>query len=247
MVISVIISSYNQCKRLRHCLDSAVKLKTKFADSIEIIVTDDNSTDGSVELIKQYPVKLWTSTRGVKEKYTLASNWNDAVFNVAKGDRVLFTNGDHILTSWFADNHADPVMCDDIIFGPGFQTHPNSLNLIEDPTSTYKDIVNNCSSNKWILPDRHVEGSTQTYNVEWPSNFPYGYNFSVRRDHFESVGGFEEREYWGGEEQTLCDKIVEKFPGTRIVSNCNSAVIHLYHVPYNLLNRATGKLVDYSL
>jgi hypothetical protein len=138
-------------------------------------------------------------------------------------------------------------MRDDIIFGPGFQTHPNSLDLIEDPTTTYKDIVNNCSNNKWILPDRHVEGSTQTYNVEWPSNFPYGYNFSVRRDHFESVGGFEEREYWGGEEQTLCDKIVKKFPGTRIVSNCNSAVIHLYHVPYNLLNRATGKLVDYSL
>jgi len=244
--VSVIISSYNQCKRLRHCLDSAVNLKKKYADEIEVIVTDDNSTDGSCELIEKYPVKLWKSTRGNSEKYTLASNWNDAVMNAATGDRVIFTNGDHILTSWFADNHADPNMVDDIIFGPGFQTHQLALETIEDTNLTYRDVVTKCSENKWILPDRHVEGSTQTYNVEWPSNFPYGYNFSVKRDHFMEVNGFEEQQVWGGEEQTLCDKILAKFPGTRIVSNCNSAVIHLFHVPFNLINRATGKLENYS-
>lgn len=247
MKISVIISSFNQRKRLRHCLDSAVKMKTKFCDEIEIIVTDDNSTDGSLELIEQYDVKSWCNSRPNKEKYTLACNWNDAVLNAATGDRVLFTNGDHILTTWFADNHADPMMKDDIIFGPGFQTKPECLSIIEDDKSTYKDIINMCSKNDWILPDRHIEGSTQTYNVEWPSNFPYGYNFSVKREHFVEVGGFEELECWGGEEQTLCDKIVKQFPDTRIVSNCNSSVIHLYHYPHNLANRNTGKLVDYEL
>lgn len=247
MKISVVISSYNQRTRLRHCLDSAIKMKTKFCDEIEIIVTDDNSTDGSQELIQQYDeVKLWKNSEVVKDKYTLTSNWNDAVFNAATGDRVLFTNGDHILTTWFADNHADPIMVNDIIFGPGFQTKPACVGVVEDENLTYKDVVKACSQNDWMLPDRHVEGSTQTYNVEWPSNFPYGYNFSVRRDHFVQVGGFDDLKHWGGEEQTLCDKIIKQFPDTRIVSNCNSSVIHLYHYPHNLMNRDTGELADYN-
>ena len=247
MKISVVISSYNQRKRLRHCLDSAVKMKCKMADEIELIVADDNSTDGSRELIQSYKdVKLWCNKSHIKNKYTLTSNWNDAVLNIATGDRVLFTNGDHVLTTWFADHHADDMMSEDIIFGPGYQTHPDCVPVVENDNNNYMDVVNTCSSNDWVLPDRHVEGSAQTYNVEWPSNFPYGYNFSVRRDHFIDVGGFEQVEHWGGEEQMLCDKIVKAYPHVRIVSNCNSSVIHLYHHPHNLINRNTGDLVEYN-
>lgn len=244
MKISIIISSFNQRTRLRYCLDSALKQKTEFADELEFIIADDNSTDGSIDLIKKYPFKL-VAREINNSKYTLAENWNNAVLEHATGDRVLFTNGDHILTPRFADHHADPVMINDIIFGPGFQTTPSVVDHLND-TNTYRDIINICSNNKWILPDRHVEGSTRTYNVEWPSNFPYGYNFSVLREHFVEVGGFDCLRRWGGEEQTLCDKIINKFPDTRIVSNCNSSVIHLYHTPHNLMNRATGDMVDYS-
>ena len=40
MKISVIISSYNQRTRLKHCLDSAINMKCKFCDEIEIIVAE---------------------------------------------------------------------------------------------------------------------------------------------------------------------------------------------------------------
>ena len=246
MKISVIISSYNQATRLRHCLDSAVKMKTKFADEIEIIVADDNSTDGSVELIKRYDVKLWSCTRSKKDKYTLAANWNDAINNLATGDRVLFTNGDHILTTWFADNHADPIMSKNIIFGPGYQTAPKAIAHIEQSDINYKQLMEACERERLLLPDRHVEGSAMTYNTEWGTSFPYGYNFSVLKDHFDGVGGFTELESWGGEEQDLCEKIIKKFPDTKIVANKNSVVVHLYHPPLNLINRHSGELPEYS-
>lgn len=245
MKISVVISSYNQASRLRYCLDSAIKMKTKFSDDIEIIVADDNSTDGSVELIKQYPVKLWSSTRGKSDKYTLAANWNDAINNMATGDRVLFTNGDHILTTWFADHHADPELQPNIIFGPAYQTSPGIENHIA-PDNDYKQLMQICEDEKLLLPDRHVEGSAMTYNKEWSSDFPYGYNFSVMKKHFDDVGGFTEIERWGGEEKDLCDKIRLKFPNTKIVSNKNSVCVHLYHQPFNLMNRDSGELREYS-
>ena len=246
--ISVIISSYNQKKRLRHCLDSAVNMKCKFADNVEIILADDNSTDGSIELIKQYPVKLCLGKHKNHVKYTLADNWNNAV-TMATGDRVLFTNGDHILTTWFADHHMDPIMRGNIIFGPAYQTQQQAESIIVRDKINYIDVIKECESNSMLTQDRrsgHQQGSALTYNKDFDSTYPYGYNFSVERGHFLTVGGFDSLDKWGGEEETLCNKIVEKYPETRIVSNCNSVAIHLWHPPLNLINRKTGILSDYS-
>lgn len=245
--ISVIISSYNQCNRLRLCLDSAVKMKTKFSDSVEIIVADDNSTDGSVELIKQYPVMLCMGDNDCSGKYTLTENWNKAA-KLATGDRVLFTNGDHILTTYFADHHMDPVMRPNIIFGPAYQTDSRAEPVIVSGES-HLDVVKILEQKKLLLPDRraaHQLNSAMTYNVEYTSDYPYGYNFSIPTHKFLHVGGFDVHRKWGGEEEILCDKILKAFPDTKIVSNCNSVNIHLWHPPVNMLNRTTGNLSDYN-
>ena len=245
--ISVIISSFNQCRRLRHCLDRAVIMKAKFADDIEIIVADDNSTDGSIELLKRYPVKLCVGDNKNPGKYTLSDNWNKAA-EMATGDRVLFTNGDHILTTWFADNHMDPVMENNIVFGPGYQTSEQAKPIILDNNNCYLDIIKTCEDKNMLLPDRrcaHQEGAAMTYNQEFTTDYPYGYNFSVMREHFAKVGGFNSLIGWGGEEEALCDKIIDMYPDIKVVSNCNSVVIHLWHPPLNLINRKSGDLAEY--
>lgn len=247
--VSVIISSYNQKNRLEYCLDSACNLKHEFADNIEIIVADDHSTDGSIDLIKNYPVKLSLNHSKNDGKYTLAENWNHAVHTHATGERVVFTNGDHILTPRFADHHMDPVMEDNIVFGPGYQTAPGVVEYINQDTYNYIDLLKICEQNDLLLPDRrcaHQTGAASTYNKEFTSEYPYGYNFSVNREHFVSVGGFDPIRSWGGEEQTLCDKITNKHKHVKIVSNCNSVVVHLYHTPHNLINRQTGVLAEYA-
>ena len=241
--VSVVISSYNQKTRLKHCLDSACAMKTDFADDIEIIVADDHSTDGSIELIEQYPVKLSLCDVDNKSKYTLTRNWNHAVKTHVTGERVLFTNGDHVLTPRFADHHADPVFENNIIFGPGYQTRPQ---VVDHLHLDYKQLMTVCEQQGLLLPDRHVEGSAMTYNEQWTSDFPYGYNFSITTEHFNDVGGFTEKESWGDEERLLCDKVLNMYPDVKILSNRNSVVIHLYHTPHNLMNRHTGALSEYA-
>src|SRR3989338_9183592 len=53
--ISVIVPVYNAHKTLPLCLDSLMALDFPKEDR-EIIVVDNNSTDGSKEIIRQYPV-----------------------------------------------------------------------------------------------------------------------------------------------------------------------------------------------
>lgn len=52
--ISIIVPSFNEEKNIRHCLDSI--LNQTFKD-FEVICVDDNSTDSTFEIIKEYSVK----------------------------------------------------------------------------------------------------------------------------------------------------------------------------------------------
>lgn len=52
MEISVIIVSYNTCSVTKHCLDSVFK-NTRDV-SFEVIVVDNNSSDGSKEMLESY-------------------------------------------------------------------------------------------------------------------------------------------------------------------------------------------------
>lgn len=52
MILSVIVISHNQREDLRRCLDSIIAQALPF--EYEIIVSDDRSTDGSLELAQQY-------------------------------------------------------------------------------------------------------------------------------------------------------------------------------------------------
>lgn len=232
MKLSLIISSYNQKTRLKYCLQSAIKQKLRYATNLEIIVADDNSEDGTDEMLTEFNnIKVIKSKYSKKEKYTLAGNWNNAVLNHATGDRIIFTNGDHIFSSYFADEHANPEMQEHIIFGPSYQTCPDIEKYLNN-NNTYKDLITICSAEQLLLPDRHLDKCANTYNVEWSYLQPYGYNFSVKRNHFIEVGGFPFLEEWGGEETELCKKIVKKY-NCKVLSNNKSVIVHLWHPVVN--------------
>ena len=52
--VSVIIPVYNTEKYLRECLDSVVNQTLK---DVEIICVDDGSTDGSLDILREYEIK----------------------------------------------------------------------------------------------------------------------------------------------------------------------------------------------
>lgn len=90
MKISIIIPSYNQKEYLDEAIDSAVKQTVK----CEVIVIDDGSTDGSLDIAKTYEIAGVKVIRQVNKG--LASARNTGIMN-AKGDYILPLDADDIL------------------------------------------------------------------------------------------------------------------------------------------------------
>jgi len=86
--VSLIILNYNGKKLLKIILDSVKKLN--FKGNIEVIVVDNNSTDGSREFLgKNYPhVKI------AKNDKNLGTSGTNSGLTLAKGKYIFFLNND---------------------------------------------------------------------------------------------------------------------------------------------------------
>lgn len=91
MEISVIIVNYNTCSVTKHCLDSIFE-KTKDV-SFEVIVVDNNSSDGSQEMLEKYPGITYIQS-GTNLGFGRANNLG---YEKAIGDYVLLLNSDTYL------------------------------------------------------------------------------------------------------------------------------------------------------
>jgi len=99
MKTSLIIPAYNEEKYISKCLESVVN-QTIMPD--EIIVCDNNSSDNTAKIIKQYakkyPIKyVFEKQKGIK--YTLEKAWRSA-----SGDIILRTDADSIIPSDWVKN-----------------------------------------------------------------------------------------------------------------------------------------------
>ena len=90
--LSIVIVSYNTKNILRDCLSSVIK-NTRGLD-YEIIVIDNASSDGSIEMLK----KEFSSTRIIRNKENLGfAKANNQGIRIAKGDNILLLNSDTIV------------------------------------------------------------------------------------------------------------------------------------------------------
>ena len=246
MKISFIITSFNQKKRLYYSLQSAVHQKLSEGNDYEIILADDNSTDGTIEMVKSlFPsVIISLNDKSIPGKFTTCSNKNAAV-KLSQGDRLVFSNGDVLFSSSFIESYCSSIWQNNIVFGPCERSDEQIENYLEPLKikikdtivetkllNTHKDLVRLLSEKGWLYPDPHHDGSVYTYNQTFSPIHPWGGNMSVLRDQFDSVEGFPEYDFYGGEEGSLCKKIVEKFK-VDVVSNNKSYSIHLWHPQYN--------------
>ena len=96
MKISILITSYNKYNYLRKTLNYVIKQDFK---NYEIIVFDDHSTDGSVDLIKSFKKIKLIRNKKPKIKFAPLLNQNNAIveaFKVSKGDIICLMDADDI-------------------------------------------------------------------------------------------------------------------------------------------------------
>lgn len=92
MTISLIIPAYNEEKYIKKCLVSAFAQEEKFD---EVILVDNNSTDKTVAIAKQFPVRI---IREEKQGMIQARNCG---FDAAAGDVIARCDADtHLPVDW---------------------------------------------------------------------------------------------------------------------------------------------------
>lgn len=90
MKYSVIIPAYNERSTIRRCLDSVLP---QLPDSAEVLIIDDGSDDGTVEILREYAAKYPGLTLVEKPNGGVSSARN-AGLAMAKGEYVLFVDAD---------------------------------------------------------------------------------------------------------------------------------------------------------
>ncbi len=95
MKVSVIVVTYNEGKNIENCLQSLLKQNISH-EEYEIIVSDGNSTDNTMEIVKNFAKKHPFIHLHIKEKGSITECRNIGIKN-AKYDFIAFTDADCIV------------------------------------------------------------------------------------------------------------------------------------------------------
>jgi len=208
--VSICIVNYNSWKYLKNCLDT-IHEHTKNV-IYEIIVVDNCSSDGSVELIKNnYPkVKLVEN----KSNIGFARATNQAVF-AAQGEFVLLLNPDTELKndaiticvkSLREFQFKDAVSCKVINPDGSFGVSRKGRDFFNISSQLILQLHLNrffCKSTFFknvLINEDNLMGSEELYFVACCF-------FLIRRDYFLDVGLLDERFFLYSEDDDLCIRI----------------------------------------
>jgi glycosyltransferase involved in cell wall biosynthesis len=105
MEVSVIIPSYNERGVLEKCIES---LGGQTLPGFEIIVVDDGSTDGTLEILKNLKKSL-SNFRFLKQAHTGAGAARNAGARISKGKILVFVDADMLFDSHFLERLVGPI------------------------------------------------------------------------------------------------------------------------------------------
>jgi glycosyltransferase involved in cell wall biosynthesis len=176
--ISVVIPSYNQAEYLADAIESAYNQTNP---PHEIIVVDDGSTDGSLEIAERYKFSKYplieSPVKVIKQvNKGLPSARNTGIMN-ATGDYIMFLDADDILMEHALERiHAEILGSNADIVAPSFKCFGKS--------------------NETMI----LQGFTMEHLKEANR---LGYFCAVRRSALLAVGGYNPRMKYGWEDYDL--------------------------------------------
>ena len=181
--VSIIIINYNGKELLEKCLESLYKVDY---DNFEIILVDNNSTDGTMEFVtKNYPsiiiIKL-DSNKGFAEPNNIGSK-------IAKGEYLLFLNNDTVVTPDFiskmikvVENDKKIGICQSLLLKPD-----GSIDSSGDFIDKLGIVYNSKTKTKEIREISSARGASML----------------IRKKIFDELGGFDEKFFFSFEDVDL--------------------------------------------
>jgi len=190
-LVSIIIITYNSSEYVEETLDSAL---AQTYPNVEIIVTDDCSTDTTVEVCQNWMNLHIDSGIAMKiirsEKNTgTAGNCNRGLYN-AKGEWIKIIAGDDILLPKAIESYVNYVSSSnsiDVVFArlAKFQGQKSNYTTIEESETKYKNI---------FFLDKNTTAKKQ-YKILCHTFVGSGPTFFVKSSVLREVGGYDEQFY----------------------------------------------------
>jgi GT2 family glycosyltransferase len=241
MVLSVVVVSYNTKKLLKQCLESVYKYTKGI--SFEVIVVDNASKDGSVEVIKNLKLKMKNDNRKFKiilnNKNFGFAKANNQGMEIAQGKYLLLLNSDTKLQEnsfkkmidWMDKNKKVGISSCQLVYQDGsiqrtggyFPTLPRIFAWVFfiDDLPFIKELI------KPFHPHEPQAGwlSSQYFQKQRFQDWVTGAFFLIRKKVIGQIGGLDEKFFMYVEEMEFCYRA--KRAGWQIAYVPLTKIIHL--------------------
>lgn len=182
--ISLVIPAYNEEAYLPACLDAVTQ--NVAGKTIEVIVVDNNSTDGTKQVIARYPAVTY-----IFEPQKGITRARQRGFLESAGDILAFVDADTLPPPGWIDQIWEQFGAD------------KNLACLSGPYSFY-DLsgFRNKVSTGWFVVARPFSAITGYLMV--------GGNFAIRRDVLERMGGFDSSIEFYGEDVDIAKRAAKE-------------------------------------
>ena len=226
MKLSIIIVCWNDLKVIIECLRSVYAETTEV--DFEVIVSDNGSTDGSAEQIRQQFPKVRVIENGANLAY---AQGNNVGIRVARGEYVLLLNPDTIIHDHaldklvsYAERRPEAAAFGCRVLNPdgSFQDPARPLPTVRGHlvTALYMRWLGRLS--KWFESDLYLGWDGRS---EREIGVQCGCCLLVRSDVLKQLGGFDEVFFYHKDEVDLCQRIWKS--GRSVVFCPHAEITHL--------------------
>jgi GT2 family glycosyltransferase len=224
--LSIVILCWNDFEVIVNCLQSIYA--STHSTEFEVIVSDNGSTDGSVEFIRKRFPHVHVIENGTNLRFAKANNIG---IRMSKGEYILILNPDTIIHDgtvdklvMFADQHAEAGAFGCRVLNPDgtYQVSGRPFASLRGQwiAALHLRVLGYFSD--WFLSDSYTgwKGETQRM-VDWHS----GCFILIRGDLFKRLGGFDEQFFYYYEDMDLCRRVWDA--GYSIIYTPEVTITHL--------------------
>jgi GT2 family glycosyltransferase len=227
--LSVVIVNWNVCALLRRCLASVLKQSGHPANKgtdLEIIVVDNASTDGSVEMLRAEFPQVTLIANSANRGFTGGNNQG---LEAAQGRYVLLLNPDtQVLGDAFATLIGYLEAQPDVgLVGPQLLYPDGSVQSSRRRFPTLATLFFESTWLESLAPPsllEHYHVRDQPDNAVLDVDWVVGAAMLARREAIQQVGGLDERFFMYSEELDWCRRI--KAAGWRVVYHPRAQITH---------------------
>lgn len=226
MKLSIIFVNWKTPDLTRDALASVYKETSGF--DFEVIVVDNNSQDGSVEMIKKEFPQVILIENNDNRGFGKANNQG---LKIAKGQYLMFLNTDVVVLEnalnklvGYLDSNPDVMMVGPRLLNRDLSFQHACRRALPNPINSFFHLFGLTKffkNSRWINEYKQYNLSPE---ITGPASALSGAAMMFRRQVYEEIGGFDEVFFMYGEDLDFCKRVLDK--GWKTVYVSEAKIVH---------------------